>query len=93
VGRRDAGDRRQAGLRELRTPRRQRRQRQGRQDPEGRGLSVARATARLKAAGFKPVVGKRVKSRWKAGTVVGTVPGSRAIKGATVEMLVSKWRG
>jgi membrane peptidoglycan carboxypeptidase len=61
--------------------------------PKVEGLSVARATARLKAAGFKPVVGKRVKSRWKAGTVVGTVPGSRAIKGATVEMLVSKWRG
>ncbi|NYI79709.1 transglycosylase domain-containing protein [Nocardioides panzhihuensis] len=60
--------------------------------PKVEGLSVAKATARLKSAGFKPVVGKRVRSHWKKGTVVGTVPGSRAIKGATVEMLVSRWR-
>ncbi|TQL66808.1 membrane peptidoglycan carboxypeptidase [Nocardioides albertanoniae] len=61
--------------------------------PKVEGLSVGKASARLKKAGFKPTVGKRVKSHWKAGKVVGTVPGGRALKGATVTLLVSKWHG
>ncbi|MBO0843394.1 MAG: PASTA domain-containing protein, partial [Nocardioides sp.] len=58
--------------------------------PSVKGMSLAAAEKRLRAAGFRPVVGKRVKSRSKAGTVVGASPGGKVAKGTPITLTVSR---
>jgi len=57
--------------------------------PSVAGMSVGQAQATLTAAGFMPVVGAAVSSSIPAGLVVGTQPGSRALRGSAVVIVTS----
>ena len=57
--------------------------------PSVYGMTVGEAQATLTAAGFSPVVGRAVSSSLPAGLVVGTQPGSRALRGSTVVIFAS----
>ncbi|MEO7267801.1 MAG: transglycosylase domain-containing protein [Knoellia sp.] len=58
--------------------------------PDVIGTSVGTATNRLEAAGFKVRIGSRVDSSLQEGRVAGTSPGSRAMEGGTVTLLISR---
>jgi len=58
--------------------------------PNVAGDSIDEATGRLEAAGFKVRVGSRVDSTIREGRVARTSPGTRAAKGATVTLLISR---
>lgn len=57
--------------------------------PNVAGMSVARATAALTAAQFRPVASTTVSSRAPAGQVVGTQPAGQAVRATTVVILTS----
>jgi membrane peptidoglycan carboxypeptidase len=57
--------------------------------PSVYGMTVGNAQATLSAAGFTPVVGNAVSSSIPAGLVVGTQPGSRALRGSPVVIFIS----
>ncbi|KGN38058.1 penicillin-binding protein [Knoellia subterranea KCTC 19937] len=58
--------------------------------PDVTGDSVGTATDKLRAAGFKVRVGSRVDSNIREGRVARTSPGTRAMKGGTVTLLISR---
>ncbi|MBN1171618.1 MAG: penicillin-binding protein [Micromonosporaceae bacterium] len=62
--------------------------------PSVKCLSVEDATKKLTRAGFKPYNNNtQVASECPAGAVAGTNPGSKAVKGAAVELLISRGPG
>lgn len=57
--------------------------------PNVAGSSIGSATSTLESAGFKVTVGSRVDSGIASGRVARTSPDSRAMKGATITLLIS----
>ncbi|EAQ00519.1 putative transpeptidase [Janibacter sp. HTCC2649] len=58
--------------------------------PDVIGNSIGTATSKLEGAGFKVKVGSRVDSSVTEGRVASTSPGSRAMAGGTITLLISR---